>query len=361
MIFVSEYINGGSLFDWLSTPSAKKTVLQDKIELMLGILDGLKHLHESKIVHRDLKPANILLNSGNPLLADFGLSRHVDFSRTATLGGTPLYAPPEWVKAYKSYLRGVPVRYKQSIQDDLWAVASIFHEMLTGTPANNNLLGNPTSKMSTLGNSALPADIRKILITALQKTKGKRYSSVAVIINELERLSPTRMKKKAREFYDAALKCAVTDYKGRIHNLTRSLACDPKYIEAYNERGKAHDDKGDYNRAIKDYDEVIAIDKRNEKAFNNRGSAYYNKEDYVKAIKDFDEAISIIHDNPVAYYNRGLVYYETGQLREALADFDECIRRDPRNIEGYKKKADIFDEMALAARRKARQLAKRHK
>ena len=33
------------------------------------------------IVHRDLKPANILLNEGNPKLADFGFSKDLFFEK----------------------------------------------------------------------------------------------------------------------------------------------------------------------------------------------------------------------------------------------------------------------------------------
>jgi serine/threonine protein kinase len=43
--------------------------------LMVDVLRGLSHAHQSQIVHRDIKPANILIgNAGEGKLSDFGLA-----------------------------------------------------------------------------------------------------------------------------------------------------------------------------------------------------------------------------------------------------------------------------------------------
>lgn len=71
---VLEYVAGGSLEDFVLTPTPERPVL-DTAEAMKGIARGLASAHRHKIHHRDLKPANILLSEGNdPLakIADFG-------------------------------------------------------------------------------------------------------------------------------------------------------------------------------------------------------------------------------------------------------------------------------------------------
>jgi serine/threonine protein kinase len=67
------------------------------------VLLALEHLHERGIVYRDLKPENIFIDDhGHLKLGDFGLSKHLQpsrsgtgFSRTASICGTRNYLPPE--------------------------------------------------------------------------------------------------------------------------------------------------------------------------------------------------------------------------------------------------------------------------
>ena len=56
LIIVSEYIESGSLRDWLIHNGGKAPSIQDAVEMMRSILRGLRHLHSRKIIHRDLKP-----------------------------------------------------------------------------------------------------------------------------------------------------------------------------------------------------------------------------------------------------------------------------------------------------------------
>ena len=97
VIIVSEYADGGSLADKLKREG--KFPIKQAVEMTIGILNGLEFLHNKRIIHRDIKPANILLQSDNPRLADFGISRAMQtHAISSTIIGTEAYMSPESFK-----------------------------------------------------------------------------------------------------------------------------------------------------------------------------------------------------------------------------------------------------------------------
>ena len=59
--------------------------LERKLSIILQVLDGVGHAHQSGIVHRDIKPANIFINTdGSVKIMDFGVARLTTASMTGT-------------------------------------------------------------------------------------------------------------------------------------------------------------------------------------------------------------------------------------------------------------------------------------
>src|SRR5688572_6892289 len=98
--------------------------LDQKLNVVVQLLDGLAHAHEAGVVHRDIKPANVfLVSDGTVKIMDFGVARFTMSSATNTgmVMGTPDYMSPEQVSGARVDGR-----------TDIWSAGCVLHELITG-------------------------------------------------------------------------------------------------------------------------------------------------------------------------------------------------------------------------------------
>lgn len=86
-------------------------------------------------------------------------------------------------------------------------------------------------------------------------------------------------------------------------------------------------------RPIADYDEAIRRHPNDAMAFNNRGDAYFEQGEYERAIRDYDQAILLDPKADIAISNRGCAHLKMGRIDEAIADYNMALRFDPGNEE----------------------------
>ena len=79
-----------------------------------------------------------------------------------------------------------------------------------------------------------------------------------------------------------------------------------------------------------DFDQAIALDPRFADAYNNRGTVWKDRGDLNRAIADFNQAIKLNPQYYVAYANRGLARLRQGKEAEAQRDFDQCLKLNPK-------------------------------
>ena len=59
---------------------------------------------------------------------------------------------------------------------------------------------------------------------------------------------------------------------------------------------------------------AIVLNSNHSNAYNNRGLAYSNKGNFERAIQDYNKAIELAPESVYAYSNRGVAYAEEGDL-----------------------------------------------
>jgi len=131
-------------------------------------------------------------------------------------------------------------------------------------------------------------------------------------------------------FEQGSLRSAISYY-------TRVLSLDPSYAEAYNNRGNAHADLGDYADAIADFTAALNYDHPElGLIYYNRGNTYLEMGRYDEAIADFSAAIGQDDGRTtLAYYNRGNANLALRRYHSAIEDFSQAIARDAGYVEAY--------------------------
>lgn len=195
--YAMERIHGQHIDAFCST---QRLSLTARLKLVAEIAEALAYAHRNLVLHRDIKPSNVLVSAeGRASLIDFGIAKPLTSDATAlTQEQAPMtlrYASPE--------------QLKQDIlttRSDLWQLAALAYELVTGKPARKHIGSDALSRASaaalecdeahiaSLGLSrqqlskALRGDIDAVLAKALRQAPEDRYSNVDEFRDELHAL-----------------------------------------------------------------------------------------------------------------------------------------------------------------------------
>lgn len=183
---VMKFLEGRTLADHIRQRG--QVPLPELVGIARQAGSALDFLHGRGVVHRDIKPQNIVVGpDGHVTVLDLGVAHDVDsqMTKSGMLLGTPAYMSPEQI------LRGGKSVDHRS---DLYAFATVLHEMLTGTPVfqgdsdysimRAHIEADPPDVTSLVPD--LPAPVGTVLRRALAKRPEERFPSVAEFLERFE-------------------------------------------------------------------------------------------------------------------------------------------------------------------------------
>ena len=183
-LFVAmEWIEGPSLADVVAR--GDRLPLEDCLDIMRQLTEGVTQVHGAGIVHRDLKPANVMLlpleERGRLVkLLDFDIARTSSLTRlteTGVIVGTVGYLAPEQIQGGEVDRR-----------TDVWSLGVVLYELLAGalpldaeTLQRMNLsqrlrhstdtdFPRPSERLKTTGDSVALASARRATPDSLRRT-----------------------------------------------------------------------------------------------------------------------------------------------------------------------------------------------
>jgi hypothetical protein len=171
---------------------------RDALDILRGMLLGLRHAHERGVVHRDIKPDNIYLarKDGDLIikLLDFGIAKlragtadDPASTRAGLTVGTPAYLSPEQA-----------VGGEITPASDLYSASIVLYEMLAGRgPFEDKdplaMLGAHVSRMpppfaETAADVEIPAGLEAVIQAGLVKAAADRTRTAQEYIGLLDRV-----------------------------------------------------------------------------------------------------------------------------------------------------------------------------
>ena len=99
-----EYFESRGLDEYLR--EKKRFDIEEGLDILFQVANGMAAAHNQDVIHRDLKPSNILMNdNGLVKIVDFGIASassnsDVTLTKTGSIIGTPAYLSPERAKGF---------------------------------------------------------------------------------------------------------------------------------------------------------------------------------------------------------------------------------------------------------------------
>lgn len=169
----------------------KQDVNRFAVEIIKNLLSGLMTMHDAGYIHRDIDPTNIMITSdGKIKLIDFGIAKKMNsltthdkhLTQAGQFVGKPEYAAPELVLGAIN---------EQNQTTDIYAIGILLFQCIVG---HVPFEGDRSDILQKQLHSPLPLKLikhrglRKIIETATNKSRTKRFQSAAEFRVALEKI-----------------------------------------------------------------------------------------------------------------------------------------------------------------------------
>lgn len=199
LYYVTEYIDGQTLRDWMNVHS-RPDITQVRL-IVEQIATGLRAFHRLEMIHQDIKPENIMLDArGMVKIIDFGSTKIAGIAEITSpiqrlnLLGTRNYTAPEYLLGQTGTNRS-----------DIFSLGVITYELLTGKLPYGDALQRELKRVqieklvyhpSYHYNAMIPSWLDKTIEKAVKPNPNLRYELLSEFITDISKPNEDFLKEK---------------------------------------------------------------------------------------------------------------------------------------------------------------------
>ncbi len=341
----------------------------EAIALLLKLCDSIDYAHRLGLLHLDLKPANVLIGEhGEPLVADFGLARHMDERQgidAQEVSGTPSFMAPEQV---------LIKQYRLTPATDLYALGAMLYLMLTGASPHGTGGPDELTQRAIAGrvrpvrelNPAVSADLAAVCMKCLELMPRDRYARVADLADDLRRIrdghpvsvrTPGRWE-RLRRWYQRDRRYANTVFAMVLTAFVGTVLSTSGWLVAEHQRSLA-----DAHRQLAEQERRVALTERDRALDASQLGAWLFARSRLPANGEADQAQALIRwlsdrlpgsDRQAAVldtFARALATEDLGALDSLVQPLVQVLGRDyRRQVIAALERGTRPDRYAMAAR-----------
>lgn len=235
VFYCMEFISGS---EWHQI--FKKVSLEENLDILLRVADGIAYAHSKDIIHRDLKPENVMIGKFRQVsIMDWGLAVDLKKGRPNNLAGTPAYLAPEMAKGPKTSIN------KSS---DIYLLGALLFHICTGYPPHHGKSMSEciqSAAKNTFRKADLPDENLRPLLSiaykAMETYQEDRYATVNDFQDAIRAFQATQQsvsqsfalsKKSAEELAEAQNQSNYEKYSSALFGYRESLHLFPENSDA---------------------------------------------------------------------------------------------------------------------------------
>ena len=225
---VMEYVEGLPIDQYCDLHTLS---IDERLPLFRQVCSAVQYAHENLVIHRDLKPGNILIAKGGvPRLLDFGIAKLLNpgltqvplATRTGWRPMTPEYASPEQI-------RGRAI----TTAADVYSLGVLLFELLTGHRPYRAAVGQSFLEMERLVCETEP-EKPSVVVSRMEEKTSAHGAAPTVVTPELvstqRGLRPPELRRRLRGDLDTIVLKAIRKEPGRRYSSVEEFSQD---IERY--------------------------------------------------------------------------------------------------------------------------------
>ncbi|XP_043931487.1 mitogen-activated protein kinase kinase kinase 20 isoform X1 [Protopterus annectens] len=241
---VTEYANGGSLYDYLSSDESEEIDMNQVMTWATDIAKGMHYLQMEapvKVIHRDLKSRNVVIAPDRVLkICDFGASRFHSHTTHMSLVGTFPWMAPEVIQS-------LPV----SETCDTYSYGVVLWEMLTREVPFKGLEGLQVAWLVVEKNerltipSSCPTSFAELMRQCWEIDPKKRPSFKQILVTLESMSNDSKLPEQCNSFLHnkAEWRCEIEATLERLKKLERDLSTKEQELKERERRLKVWEQK----------------------------------------------------------------------------------------------------------------------